>query len=29
MTDTTPPAKKRDLVVTRLFNAPLSLVWKA
>lgn len=29
MTDTTPPVKKRDLVVTRLFNAPLSLVWKA
>jgi uncharacterized protein YndB with AHSA1/START domain len=29
MTDTTPSVKKRDLVVTRLFNAPLSLVWKA
>jgi uncharacterized protein YndB with AHSA1/START domain len=29
MTDTTPPAKKRDLVVTRLFDAPLSLVWQA
>jgi uncharacterized protein YndB with AHSA1/START domain len=29
MTDTTNNVKKRDLVVTRLFNAPLSLVWKA
>jgi uncharacterized protein YndB with AHSA1/START domain len=29
MTDTTNNVKKRDLVVTRLFDAPLPLVWKA
>jgi len=29
MTETTNPGNKRDLVVTRLFNAPLALVWKA
>lgn len=29
MADTTNNVKKRDLVVTRLFNAPLSLVWQA
>jgi uncharacterized protein YndB with AHSA1/START domain len=29
MTDTTNNSKKHDLVVTRIFNAPLSLVWKA
>jgi hypothetical protein len=29
MFDTTSNAKKRDLVVTHLFDAPLDLVWKA
>jgi uncharacterized protein YndB with AHSA1/START domain len=29
MTDTTDNEEKRDLVITRLFNAPVELVWKA
>jgi uncharacterized protein YndB with AHSA1/START domain len=29
MTDTTDQVKKRDLVITRLFDAPIELVWKA
>ena len=29
MTDTTNNVKKRDLIVTRIFNAPLEFVWKA
>ena len=29
MTDTTKSLKKRDLVVTRLFDAPVELVWNA
>jgi uncharacterized protein YndB with AHSA1/START domain len=29
MTDTTSNAKNRDLVITRLFDAPIELVWKA
>jgi uncharacterized protein YndB with AHSA1/START domain len=29
MTDTTDNEEKRDLVITRLFNGPVELVWKA
>jgi uncharacterized protein YndB with AHSA1/START domain len=29
MTDTNDNVKKRDLVITRIFDAPLELVWKA
>lgn len=29
MTDTTVSVEKRDIVITRLFDAPLELIWKA
>jgi hypothetical protein len=29
MTQTTDQVKKRDLVITRIFDAPIELVWKA